>query len=421
MSVKEDLEIIKTVKEQRRNNQELYEWQSKAIDYFFENGNNALYEVTTGAGKTKCTIEILKRVLEQDPNVKVLIVVPKNVILETGWYKELYREGINLKHIGVFYGAIKEMAQITLTNMQNLNKIFLDDIDFLILDECHNYMVPSVQPFIEEEFKYKLGLSATIERSDGKHWGLMKVFDYNVFKYTPRQALDDGVLNPFKFCNVSVEMDDRSFDEYNVLTQEINQLLLAGGGYGKIMRGSSKLKLKMLSKMNARKQLVNNYVRKFDVVRSIVRKHCDEKIIIFNQFNDQTNKLYWHLLELGVKAKVYHSDLSKEVRDQILTDYKMNKFSVLLTTKALDEGYDLPSISCGVIMAGDNSSRQIVQRLGRVLRRKDRDSSLYQIYCMGTIEEEQADNRNTVFKELCLKYGKCDYRNNDLEVVIPDL
>ena len=40
----------------------LYDWQERAIDYFFKHGCSAIYEVSTGAGKTFCAIEILKRI-----------------------------------------------------------------------------------------------------------------------------------------------------------------------------------------------------------------------------------------------------------------------------------------------------------------------------------------------------------------------
>jgi len=90
---------------------QLYDWQRRAINFFFKNDCNVVYEVTTGAGKTFCAIEIMKQVWKIDKNINVLIVVPKNVILETGWYKELYENAISLKDIGVYYGDVKEYAK----------------------------------------------------------------------------------------------------------------------------------------------------------------------------------------------------------------------------------------------------------------------------------------------------------------------
>src|SRR3990172_11763704 len=115
----------------------LFQWQQRAIDYFFENNGCAIFEATTGSGKTICAIKIIKKVWEVHPDYRILIVVPKNVILETGWYPELYDQGISLKNIGVYYGSLKEESKITITNMQNLVKIDQEKYDMIIVDELH--------------------------------------------------------------------------------------------------------------------------------------------------------------------------------------------------------------------------------------------------------------------------------------------
>lgn len=273
-----------------------------------------------------------------------------------------------------------------------------------LVHNCHNYGTKRLLPYVQYPFKYKIGLSATVERMDDAHWKIFKTFDYNIFKYTPKQALTEGVLNPFDFINISVEMDENSYEEYILLTQELNVIFRTGGGFKRIMRMGGALKFKMLKKMTQRKELINNYYRKFDVVRKICAKHRDDKVLVFNQFNQQTNKCYWHLLEEGIKARIIHSGILKEKRDQDLIDFRKDRFNVLLTTKVLDEGFNLPSIDVGVIMAGDSTAKQTVQRMGRVLRKKEHRSILYQVYCKDTIEEEYANDRAALFRELCSNY-----------------
>jgi hypothetical protein len=124
------------VVQQNTKSVNLFDWQVRAIEYFFKHDCNAIYEAGTGVGKTFCAIMIIKKIWKIDPNVRVLIVVPKNVILETGWYKELYEAGVSLKDIGVYYGAIKEYAKVTITNMQSLSKIALGLFQCVIFDEC---------------------------------------------------------------------------------------------------------------------------------------------------------------------------------------------------------------------------------------------------------------------------------------------
>jgi len=115
---------------------QLYDWQRRALEFFFDNEGNVIYEVVTGAGKTFFAIEVIKRLLKDNPDLYTLIVVPKNVILETTWYKELYEAGISLKDIGVYYGGMKEYGKVTITNMQNIDKISLEMFDLAVFDEC---------------------------------------------------------------------------------------------------------------------------------------------------------------------------------------------------------------------------------------------------------------------------------------------
>lgn len=390
---------------------QLYDWQRDAIDYFIQH-NKAIFEVTTGAGKTFCAIQIMKSLMLENPKLYTLIVVPKNVILEKTWFKELYDNGFSFIKVGVYYGLAKEYNQITITNMQNLDRIELSMFDFCIFDEIHNYCTTRMMEYVKYPFKYKLGLSATVERIDNKHYDIIEEFDYNVFKYTPKQALEEEVLNPFNFINIGVEMEDETREKYDTLTQEINLILQMGGSYGKIMRTNSPYKYRMLSKMNERKQLVNNYPRKFDVIKIICLKHKNDKILVFNQFNEQTNKCYWYLLDVGINARIVHSGITADKREEALTDFKNDKFNVLLTSKVLDEGYNLPKIDTAIIMAGDSTAKQTIQRMGRVLRKKEKTSNLYQLYVKDTIEEDYAWQRAKLFKELCSKYEQYNYKIN---------
>ena len=393
----------------------LRDWQRKAKKFFFESEGNCILEISTGAGKTVAAINIIQELQEKEPNLKVLIIVPKNVILETGWYKELTDAGIPIQKIGVYYGTTKEYAQITITNMQNIDRIPLEMFNMCITDELHNYATTRMLQFLKHPFKYKLGLTATLKREDNKHIDLLKIFNYNIYKYNAEQALNDEVLNPFIFTNIGIKLDEEATEKYDLLTQQLNTILKTGKGYNQIMKTTSPLKMKMLSLMNERKQLVNNYPEKFQVAREIIRKHKQNKIIVFNQYNEQTSKLYWHLLEEEVECRVMHSGIQKEKREQDLIDFKNDKYNILLTSKVLDEGYNLPKLDVAIIMAGDSTDKQTIQRMGRVLRKKKgQDSVLYQLYCKKTIEEKNAEERAKIFKKLSTDYKEITHGEDEI-------
>ena len=410
IQIKDGSIILPTfIVEQNSSSIELYDWQNRAIDFFFKHNCKAIFEISTGAGKTLCAIQLMKELLKENKDLKTLIVVPKNVILEKTWFKELYDFGFSPVEIGIYYGMGKEYRNITLTNMQSLSKVDIDRFDFVIWDEVHNYGTSRLLEYVSHPFKYSLGLSATVERTDNAHNKILDIFNYNIFKYSPKQALREGILNPFSFIDIGIDMDDDAYEKYEKITADLNLIFRIGGGWNRIMRSSKPIKYRMLKKFTERKDLINNYYRKFEVLKQICNKHRNDKILVFNEFNKQTSKCYWYLLDVGIKARIIHSGIEKEKREKDLIDYKNDKFNVLLTTKVLDEGYNLPKIDTAIIMAGQSSARQTIQRLGRVLRKKDKNSTLYQLYCIGTIEADQAYNRTKLFKELCSRYDEYKY------------
>lgn len=303
----EDHDVGSFVSDQNLKYVILHEWQNKAIKFFWDNNGNVVFEVTTGAGKTYCAIEIIKQVLKQNSDYYVLIVVPKNVILEKGWFPELCSNGFTMAQVGVYYGFTKEVRQITITNMHNVMNLDLSMFDFIILDEIHNYCTERLFNVLEFPFKYKLGLSATVERQDMAHWRMLKAFNYNKFLYSPKQALRDNVLNKFNFINVSVKMDPISFEHYLELTQEINVIIQQGGGYTRIMNGKAgeELRNALYKKIDERKQLVLNYPLKMQAMKQICKIHENQKTLVFNEYNKTTSACYFGLLDVGIKAKVF--------------------------------------------------------------------------------------------------------------------
>ena len=388
----------------------LHNWQRQALKYFLKH-KYILAEACTGSGKTFWAIQCMKEVIKLEPDIRILILCPKNVILESVWYTELATAGFNPRDIGVYYGKIKEPAKITITNMQSIKNLDTSPYDFIIYDECHNYGASKAFEYLKLMPKYKIGLSATLERLDKKHYDIMECFNYHIFKYSIKQALSDDVINFFEFYPISVQLDIHTREEYQEITEKINSIYQQFGGYIRVMKFADiNTRNQLLGLMTNRKQIVNNYREKFSVLKEIILKNKDSKILVFNQFNDQTNKCYWELLDLNVSAEIIHSKVSSKDRHEILDNYKNDKFNVLLTSKVLDEGYNLPSIQIVILMSNDTGGqRQLIQRIGRSLRKKPDGShaKIYLIYVKNTIEEN--DNNIGMLKDLCSNYREFNF------------
>jgi superfamily II DNA or RNA helicase len=379
-----------------------YYGKSDVYDMEVEDNHNFIANgiFVHNCGKTVMAIEVLKYVREVCPDANILIVAPKIVILETVWLKELYKAGFTPNMVGVYYGYAHEFSKITLTTIASIPRLDMGLFDFIIADEIHNMMSPNLIKLLKYSFKYKLGLSASIKHISQKHWKLIEYFHYNVFEYNMRQAITDGIINKFNFHLVSVKITDEKVRiEYDRCAEELKDLLAVYGGFEKVMRlpATDSGKCKILSLFTQRNDLVNNYIKKVDVVCEIIRRDTSKKTLLFSQYNKITRAIYWGLKDV-TRAEIIDTHVKESKRKQFLQDFEEGKYNVLLSSRIFEEGYNLPQIDQAIFLSSNSTSRQMIQRLGRILRKKDKPSDAYYIYCKDTFEEDYA-NRAKEFVE----------------------
>lgn len=387
---------------------DLYEWQKDAIGKFYEYDKKMIAVVPTGAGKTFFAIRLLRMIFQENPNMRVIIIVPKIVIINT-WVEELMSNRFHFHNIGIYKGGCKEFSRVTLSTTASAKNLNMDMFDFAIFDELHNFGSPTMKALVAKDFKYKLGLTATPDRTDDGHWKIFKNFDYNIYEYTVEDAVKDEVLNKYDFYDVVLKLTSDEREVYELLSVQIATTMKAIGGYYAFlkMNGSNILKINLMKLFDKRKKLVWHNNQKLKVVTQLCSYfRGGSKIIVFSQFNATTNALYYHLSSMGIKAAVVHSNISQDEKEEGLRRFDHGDINILLTTKVLDEGYNLPKIDIGIILAGERAHRQTVQRLGRVLRKKAKKSKLFQVYFDKTFESKVAKEKSKYFKKFAEGYEK---------------
>lgn len=380
----------------------LHPWQQSAIDYFMKHGH-CIIQAATGTGKTFLALHIIQRVFRDDSEIRVLVVVPKNVIIDS-WYTEL-SSVFSLPDIGVYYGDIKEKSRITITNMQNIEFVGFNDFDFVIFDELHNYTSRRLESFLQREKTYKLGLTATLSKEKEVPWNILRHFYYNIYNYDIHSAVEDDILASFRFYNVSMELPDTDFDKYQDNERKLHFHKVVSKNEDSVPSKEQKY-----SALNVRKEILGNNDAKLDVFDNLVQRGLlsDRKLIIFNELNKFAMPCYWKLTELGFRPCIFHTGISKQSRYDNLELYRQGVYDTIITTRALDEGYNLPQIDAAVIMCGGNNSRQLVQRAGRVLRKKNRSAEIYQVFFRETIEEEYAMKNYEKMRQSCEQFYRID-------------
>jgi RNA polymerase primary sigma factor len=111
--------------------------------------------------------------------------------------------------------------------------------------------------------------------------------------------------------------------------------------------------------------------------------------ILFTSRKDVTETFERALNDEHVAARAIHSDHTRIQRRERLDDLKRGRIKALIAPNILDEGIDVPDIDLAIVLAGSSSRRQMIQRMGRVLRLKDdrRKATFIVVYAANTTED----------------------------------
>lgn len=350
----------------------------------------------TGAGKTIIGLKIIEIV-----NSPTLIIVPTLDLIKQ-WTKILSQNfDIEIGNIG---GGIENIQPITVSTYDSAyikapwigNKFLL-----IVFDEVHHLPAPSYR-LIAETFvaPYRLGLTATIEREDHLEQDFPYLIGKSTFQITAKELAENKYLANYIIERKKTFMSSEEYLKYKE-SMTIYYTCLKKIGL-KMNSNNAFKRLIMMSTNNtmARRALVarNNAIdialnsrSKINEIRKILGENKDIKTIIFTQHN----KLVYEISNDFLIPFITHKS-SKEEREDVLTGFKDGRYKAIVTSKVLDEGIDVPDAQLGILVSGTGSSREFIQRLGRLLRPKNdnNEARLIEIISSGTSETVTSERRH---------------------------
>ncbi len=386
----------------------LYDWQTKALDSFEKNHGRGIVVAVTGVGKTYFALNAFKKL-----KVSTLIVVPTIALLEQ-WKAELIEIGVKKEDIGLYYGLKKDMNTVTVAVINSVADLQNLDIDFkfLIMDEIHRYGSESWSNLLlNNNFKYRLGLTATLERTDGNHDVLTQRVGKVIYQYSTLDAVDDELLNEFSIVNVGLALPPNERAYLVKLDRDIADIMKKfDNDFSKVtyaVKKGNREAGKVLALVGRRKKFYNNSLPKICKAVKLIMDNLDKKIIVFGEFMESVDILYNMLKKEGVQPYVYYSgsksskfNLNAKDKQEVLDTFGKRKSGVLLTVRALDEGLNSPDLSVAVWLGGSSVSRQAIQRMGRILRKKEgKKPVFYFLYYRDTKDFYNAKNFSENFRE----------------------
>lgn len=206
---------------------DLRKWQEEALNAWIDKNCCGMVEAVTGAGKTRFALAAVAHHLNRFSKGKAVVIVP-SIELQQQWNREIrrYFSGI---HIGMMGGGHSETLRtctilIAITNTAGVKELGLGENEpgLLIADECHTLATTVFQHGLEDQFVARLGISATIERSDGAEELILEpYFGPVIYSLGYRQAIDFGFIAHMRVATIGVDLEPEIRSEYDGFTEAI--------------------------------------------------------------------------------------------------------------------------------------------------------------------------------------------------------
>ncbi|MBP1924091.1 superfamily II DNA or RNA helicase [Halorubrum alkaliphilum] len=374
------------------------DYQQEALSAWQENNRQGSVILPTGSGKTFLAVQAIA-----DAGVSTLVVVP-TIDLMNQWHATLTNAfGNQLPDgIGVLGGGSHNVTNITVTTYDSAYRYineYGDRFGLLVVDEVHHLPAPTYQQIPEMTIApYRLGLTATYERADGKHEELAELLGTVVY----REGVDElagEYLSEYETLHLSVELTDEErkqyTEEYQIYRDYVDSHdfdLWKESGYQEFLKRTSydpQGRRSLIAKQRAEK-IARTAEKKLDTLDNLLKRHHDDRTIIFTA----NNEFAYEISQEFIVPCITHQTETEE-RTEILERFRTGKYSMLATSQVLDEGIDVPSANVGIILSGSASKRQYAQRLGRILRPTDdrQPARLYEIITEDTMETHVSERR----------------------------
>jgi RNA polymerase primary sigma factor len=260
----------------------------------------------------------------------------------------------------------------------------------LIADECHGLGGKTLRRALLPQYEERLGLTATLERGDDAVTELLLPYFGGIcYRYGFAEAIADGVCARPRVAFVGVELSGAERAEYVAVEQRLvsarqhlrlvpkmplepfGDFLAAVAHLAERDAGADgRAARDYLDAFSKRRHIVAQSSGKYELLGSLAPAIKDaEGALVFTETVRAANHAINRLDPL-VAVDLITGSTGRSQRREILDDLRVRKLDAVAAPRVLDEGIDVPDANLGVVMSASRTRRQMIQRMGRILRRK---------------------------------------------------
>ncbi|NJO79472.1 MAG: DEAD/DEAH box helicase [Cyanobacteria bacterium RM1_2_2] len=366
-----------------------YPHQQEALQAWQFGGRRGVVVLPTAAGKT-----YLAQMAMQVASCSTLITVPTLDLMHQ-WYAHL-RAAFPDAEVGLLGGGSRDRTPILVATYDSA-AIHAESLGnryaLLICDECHH--LPSDFNRVIAEYTiapYRLGLTATPDRSDGRHIDLDTLLGAVVYRRTAEELAGQALAH-HEIVPIRVKLSQQERERYDALIETRDSFLKQSNIWLGTLQGWQRfVQASAQSKAGRRAMLAHREARsialgtegKLRILADLLAQHYPEQTLIFT--ND--NATVYRISQDFLIPAITHQTPVKE-RHAILQNFREGHYKALVASHVLNEGVDVPEASVAILLSGTGSAREYIQRLGRVLRKgsSEKYALLYEVVAEETTEE----------------------------------
>jgi len=372
---------------------ELYRWQLDALISWLRCGRRGVIEAVTGSGKTDVAIAAASDAIRRGRFV--LVIVPSRVLMQQ-WHGRL-RSAMPDARIGRLGDSGKDVPAscdvlvATRHSAAGYKPVPPQDTGgLLIADECHGLGGGILRRALLVQYDERLGLTATLERSDDAvNDLLLPYFGGICHRYGFEQAIADGVCARPRVAFVGVDLSIAERVEYLATEQQLvsarQHLRLVNGmplePFGDFLAAVAHLAERdagtdgraareYLDAFSKRRQIVAQTSGKYELLGSLAPaiKQAHGALVFTETVRAANHAI--NRLDPLVSIDLITGSTARAQRRDILDDLRVRRLDAVAAPRVLDEGIDVPDANLGIVMSASRTRRQMIQRMGRILRRK---------------------------------------------------
>lgn len=372
---------------------ELYRWQLDALVSWERCGRRGIVEAVTGSGKTDVAIAAI--VDARRRGRFVLVLVPSRVLMEQ-WYGRLVAAlpDARIGRLGDSGRDQPASCDVLVATRHSASTHRPappgDGGGLLVADECHGLGGGVLRRALVPSYTERLGLTATLERSDDAVTDLLiPYFGGICHRYGFEEAIADGVCTPPRVAFVGVHLSQEERKEYVATEQRLvdarhhlrsiphmpvtpfGDFIAAVAHLAERDSGADgRAARDYLDVFSARRQIVAQSSAKYELLGQMAPAIRDaDGALLFTETVRGANHAINRLDPL-VDIELITGSTARRERKEILGDLRGRRLHAVAAPRVLDEGIDVPDADLGIVMSASRTRRQMIQRMGRILRRK---------------------------------------------------